>query len=100
MHSLRPGKCARGILLVAFLLGGCAGVPYQQMSDARQAVEAARPVVADQPDERARLQEAQAMLARAEEHLHAGEYAQARRLAEQARDLAIAARRSAEGEED
>lgn len=96
MHSLRPGKRARGLLLFAILLGGCASAPYQQMSDARQAVEAARPVVADQPDERAQLQEARAMLARAEEHLRAGEYKEARRLAEKARDIAIAARQAAE----
>lgn len=96
MHSLRPGKRARGFLLFAILLGGCATAPYQQMSDARQAVEAARPVVADQPEERVRLQEARAMLTRAEQHLHAGEYEQARRLAEQARDIAITARQAAE----
>ncbi|MDZ7829623.1 MAG: DUF4398 domain-containing protein [Halofilum sp. (in: g-proteobacteria)] len=96
MHSLRPGKLARGLLLFAILLGGCASAPYQQMSDARQAVEAARPVVADQPDERAQLQEAREMLARAEEHLRAGEYEHARRLAEKARDMAIAARRAVE----
>jgi len=95
MHSLRPGKRARGLLL-AVLLGGCATAPYQQMSDARQAVEAASPVVADQPDERARLDEAREMLSRAEQHLHDGEYGKARRLAEQARDLAIAARLAAE----
>jgi len=96
MHSLRPGKRARGILLFAILLGGCASAPYQQMSDARQAVESARPVVADQPDERAQLQQAREVLSRAEEHLRAGEYDEARRLAEKARDMAIAARRAAE----
>lgn len=96
MHSLRPGKRARGLLLFAILLGGCATAPYQQMSDARQAVEAARPVVVDQPDERAQLQEARAMLARAEKHLRAGEYEEARRLAEKARDIAIAARQAVE----
>jgi len=36
------------------------------------------------------------MLSRAEQHLHDGEYGKARRLAEQARDLAIAARLAAE----
>lgn len=96
MHPLHPGKCARGFLLAVLLLGGCATAPYQQMSDARQAVEAARPVVADQPDERARLEEARAMLNRAEEHLQAGDYDRARLLAEEARDLAIAARQAAE----
>jgi len=98
MHSLRPGKRARGFLLFAILLGGCATAPYQEMSDARQAVEAARPVVEDQPEERARLEEAREILDRAEKHLREGEYGQARSLAERARDLAIAARRAAEGE--
>lgn len=100
MHSLRPGKRTRGFLLIAVLLGGCATAPYQQMSDARQAVEAARPVVADQPEERARLQEAREILGRAEDHLRAGEYRQARRLAIEARDLAIEARQSARSESE
>ena len=96
MHPSRPGKAPRVILLVAFLLAGCAGVPYQEMSDARQAVEAARPLVADRPVQREQVQRARTLLQQAEDHLHAGDYAAARRLAEQARDLAIDARESAE----
>lgn len=96
MHPSRPGKVARGALLVAFLLAGCASVPYQEMSDARQAIEVARPVVADQPEQRGQVQQARELLERAEQHLHAGEYAAARELAERARDLAIEAREAAE----
>lgn len=99
MHPLHPGKCARGFLLAVLLLGGCATAPYQQMSDARQALEAARPVVADRPDEQMRLQEAKAMLDRAEAHLQVGEYEQARRLAEQARDIAIETREAVQSVE-
>jgi len=96
MHPLRPGNVARGLLLVAFLVAGCASVPYQEMSDARQAIDVASPVVADQPDQREKVQMARQLLERAEQHLHAGEYAAARDLAERARDLAIEARESAE----
>ncbi len=100
MHPSRPGKRAPGILLAALLLTGCAGVPYQEMSDARQAIDAARPVVMEGSDESDQVREARALLARAEEHLHAGEYASARELAQQARDLAIEARKAAEQESE
>lgn len=96
MHPPRPGKVARGVLFVAFLLAGCASVPYQEMSDARQAIDAASPIVADQPGERDQVEQARDLLERAEEHLRDGDYAVARTLAEQARDLAIEARESAE----
>lgn len=96
MHPLRPGKVARGVLLIVFLLAGCASVPYQEMSDARQAIESAQPVVADQPAQRDRVKQARELLERAEQHLRDGEYGAARTLAERARDLAIEARESAE----
>ena len=58
-------------------LVGCSGAPVQEMSDARQAIAAARVAGATagtSPDYYA----AQAAIARAEKHLEAGEYTRAR----------------------
>lgn len=96
MHPQRPGKAARGLLAVILLLAGCASVPYQEMSDARQAIDAARHVVADAPQSRTLVQEAERELGRAEAHLRAGEYDAARVTAEKAKTLAIEARERAE----
>lgn len=96
MHPSRPGKATRGTLLAVFLLAGCAGVPYQEMSDARQAIDAARPVVEKGSDESAQVRHARGLLEQAETHLHDGQYDTARELAQQARDLAIEAREAAE----
>lgn len=96
MHPSRPGKAARGTLLAVLLLAGCAGVPYQEMSDARQAIDAARPVVEEGSDESAQVRRARRLLEQAETHLHDGQYDSARALAQQARDLAIEAREAAE----
>jgi hypothetical protein len=102
LHPPRRGKIAPGLvgLALSLLLGACASVPYQEMSDARQAIESARPVVMDHPVPRAQVSEARALLDQAEAHLEAGEYAAARRSAEQARELAIEAREEAESENE
>lgn len=100
MHPQRPGKVARGTLLAALLLAGCAGIPYQEMSDARQAIDAARPVVAEGSGEHEQVLRARALLGQAEMHLQDGEYAQARKLAREARELAISAREAAERDSD
>lgn len=75
-------------LAFAGLLSACAGVPVQEMSDARQAVEAARQANAQThaPEE---LQAAENLLQRAEEALTEGYYRQAREDAEAARELAV-----------
>lgn len=96
MHPSHPGKVARGALLAVLLLAGCAGVPYQEMSDARQAIDAARPVVEEGSGESDQVRRARALLRQAEERLHDGQYKTARELAQQARDLAIEAREAAE----
>lgn len=96
MHPSHPGKAVRVTMLAALLLAGCAGIPYQQMSDARQAIDAARMVVEEGSDESDQVQRASSLLKQAEEHLHDREYASARDLATKARDLAIEARKSAE----
>ncbi|WP_440997451.1 DUF4398 domain-containing protein [Arhodomonas sp. SL1] len=69
--------------------GGCAGgpggAPVQEMSDARQALEAARRAEAVAP---VRVERAQAWLERARQRLDAGEYDGARRAARAAREFA------------
>lgn len=96
MHPLRPGKAARGLLALILLLAGCASVPYQEMSDARQAIDEARRVVEDAPEPRRLVNEAEVELGRAEAYLRAGEYDAARVTAEKAKALAIEARERAE----
>ena len=71
-------------------LYGCTGAPVQEMSDARQAIVAARVAGATEstsPD----LYAAQAAIARAEKHLEAQEYTRARLAAMQAKRHAGAA---------
>ncbi len=77
-------------VVLAGLLSACAGVPVQEMSDARQAVEAARQANAQTyaPEE---LQAAENLLQRAEEALTEGYYQQAREDAEAARERAVSA---------
>jgi outer membrane murein-binding lipoprotein Lpp len=83
----------RMIALIASLLAltGCAsGPPVQEMSDARQAIAAARTAGASEttsPD----LYAAQAAIARAESHLQAQEYVRARYAALAAKHHAAAA---------
>jgi len=74
---------------IACLLG-CAGAPVQEMSDARQAIVAARGAGATEANS-AELYAADAAIARAEEHLQAQEYARARLAALQAKRHAGAA---------
>ncbi|MFM7066055.1 MAG: DUF4398 domain-containing protein [Gammaproteobacteria bacterium] len=72
---------------IAFLVGlplaGCAGLPAQEMSDARQAIRVARDAGAQRVAP-ATLEDAQARLQRAEVALRAGEYREARREASEA----------------
>jgi len=74
---------------IAWLLG-CSGAPVQEMSDARQAIAAARvagATDASSPD----FYAAQAAIARAERHLQAEEYTRARLAAMEAKRHATAA---------
>ena len=71
-------------------LAGCASAPVQEMSDARQAIAAARVAGAtdgSSPD----FYAAQAAIARAERHIEAGEFARARLAAMEAKRHAGAA---------
>ena len=83
------------VLLGIYCLAGCQGAPVQEMSDARQAIEAARVAGAEQRAP-ADLDAAQAAIARAEQRLQAQEYARARIAAIDAKRHAAAALRNSE----
>jgi len=78
-------------LLLLFLTGGallsCTSLPTQEMSDARQALQAARQARAENLAP-GLLQAAERELQLAEEALQAGDYPQARNAANEARNLA------------
>ena len=101
MHPPRRTQAAaRLAALLLLAAAGCTSIPYQEMSDARQAIEAARPVVSGEPGPRAQVDEARELLDEAEAYLRAGRYSRARQTAEQARALAIDAREEAAAEGD
>ncbi len=79
------------LLCATIILAACAVAPVQEMSNARQALEAARSAGADQ---RAPMsyQHAESLLKKAEDDLAAHEYSSARTNADAARDAAIKAR--------
>ena len=85
-------------LVLAFCglgLSSCAGVPVQEMSDARQAVQAALGAGAAQRAPQ-QMSAAQSALAQAEVHLKRREFRRARHSALEARTQAIEAQRAAQ----
>ncbi len=79
------------VLIGCVCLFGClAGPPVQEMSDARQAIAAARTAGATNGSS-PELDAANAAIARAEDHLQAGEYTRARYAALQAKHHATSA---------
>ena len=80
LHSLR------GLLLTLVCAGllGCAGAPVQEMSNARQAIKAARDAGADRSESQ-QLSTAQTLLEQAETSLQKGDWRDARRNAVEAR---------------
>jgi hypothetical protein len=83
------------VLIGVACLIGCRGAPpVQEMSDARQAIAAARTAGATNGSS-PELDAANAAIARAENHLQAGEYTRARYAALQAKHHATAALTSA-----
>lgn len=84
----------RDLLLVLVLscmgLAACAGAPVQEMSNARQAIKAARAAGAEKIAPQ-KLNEAEALLDRAEDNLHRRAYRDARRDAIAARGKAAEA---------
>jgi hypothetical protein len=83
-------RCA--VLGLFVSLAGCAGMPSQEMSDARRAVDAAAQADASRTAPSA-MQRATTSLDDANVALRAGQYEHARKLAERARSEAIAARK-------
>lgn len=88
----------RTAVVLLCLVAGCTTVPYQEMSDARQALESAQLAVGGMPGPRAMVLRAETMLDRARVHLRDRQHDDARRLAQQAKSLAIEARERAEQE--
>ncbi len=82
-------------MVLLLSLAGCSSIPYQEMSDARQAVESAETAVGAMPGPGAQVGRAEALLERARHELGARRYNEARRLANEAKSLAIEARESA-----
>lgn len=72
-------------------LTACAGAPVQEMSNARQAIKAARDATGNSAATPASLIEAEALLIRAEDRLQKREYKEARRDAIAARGKAAEA---------
>jgi hypothetical protein len=83
------------VLLAGLQLGGCAGAPLQEMSDARQAIRAAQRAGAEKHAPEV-LTEAQQLVERARISMQKGDYRPARDDAALAREKAMEARRIAE----
>ncbi len=82
------------LLIAAALASGCASAPVQEMSNARQAIRAAENAGAATAAP-AELEEAKALLVRAEEHLERRDFKAARMEAKEARNRALQALRTA-----
>jgi hypothetical protein len=95
------GASARALLIAILLIAtGCGTAPpVQEMSDARQAIAAARDAGAEQAAAED-LRMAEAFLDSAQRKLSEKAYAQARRDALQAKDRALAALAASEGSTD
>ena len=83
------------LVAAALALAACAGAPVQEMSNARQAIRAARDAGAERTAPQ-KLTEAEALLNRAEDSLERRAYREARRNAIAARDKAAEALDSAQ----
>lgn len=83
------------VLVLSAFGAGCAMVPAQEMSDARQAIQAAEAAGADARAPRA-LDHARVLLEQAEAELAVQDYAGARRSARESKEAAIQAREAAD----
>lgn len=88
MVSLSAIRCLTVLMLGSMGLVACAGAPVQEMSNARQAIKAARDATATSVAAPASLIEAEALLNRAEDSLQKRAYKEARRDAIAARNKA------------
>lgn len=91
---MRSGSSPRLVicaLLFSVALGGCASLPLQEVSDARQAIDAARAAGGERYTPET-LREAESLIDRALGELSAGDYRAARSAALSAKRRAILAR--------
>ncbi|WP_455375067.1 DUF4398 domain-containing protein [Kaarinaea lacus] len=88
-------KIAVSVIYVGLLMAliSCVSAPVQEMSDARQAIQAAKEGGAN-PDSTANLTKAESLLKEAEAALESGEYKKARLTATEARNEAIKAQQT------
>jgi hypothetical protein len=91
MVSLSFFRCLLVLVLSGMGLVACAGAPVQEMSNARQAIKAARDATGHSTAAPASLTEAEALLIRAEGNLQRRAYKAARRDAIAARGKAAEA---------
>lgn len=80
------------VLSAGLWLAGCAAAPTQEMSDARQSIEAAHVAAIMAGEESPGLLRAERLLRQAQQDLYAGDYRAARRSAIEARQAASKAR--------
>ncbi len=92
-RSLMRNGCLAAWVVLAF--GACSSAPVQEMSDARQAIEAAQAVEA-QTLASSEYDRARSLLSEAQRLLGDGDYNKARKNALEARDHAIQARELAQ----
>jgi hypothetical protein len=83
------------LILLGLLQVGCAGAPVQEMSDARQSIQAAK-VVSKGAESDKHLKTAESLLLKAQVALEAGDYGTARKNANEARELAIRVQQQAQ----
>jgi hypothetical protein len=95
MPSIRILPFHSILLGIVFMLVACASAPVQEMSDARQAIQAAHAAGAERAA-RETLSSARSLLEQAERELESGRFREARRNALGARAQAVLAREQAE----
>jgi len=90
LMKIKPYYSKSFFLVLILLLAACTGMPVQEMSNARQAVEAARKAGAD-TRATTELESAEGLLKDAEKALEDGDYSLAKDNAKAARDQAVTA---------
>ncbi len=98
MQSKRTPSYLFFLSMLVFVFGACTSAPVQEMSDARQAIQAAHAAGADTLAEDS-IRSARSLLQQAEQELDSGHFRKARRTALDARSQAMQAREQAEQRE-
>jgi hypothetical protein len=96
MDSKTHNPFVKWLLSIAFMIffAACSTAPVQEMSDARQAIQAAKSVGVDE-NSQSNLMQAKQLLEKAERALHIGEYKEARTNALAAKEEAFQAQQFA-----